>query len=91
MKTQQRFADHIGVHETTLSDWKRIEGFMAEVKKISVSLVDHDVPEIIHKMVAQAKGGSLAHQQIILEMAGVYIQKQEHAGEITLLVKYDGG
>lgn len=76
LKTQQQFAKHVGVHETTLSDWKRIDGFMAEVKKISVSLIDNDVPEIIHKVVAQAKGGSLAHQQMILEMAGVYVQKQ---------------
>jgi len=75
-KTQQQLAAHIGVHESTLSDWKRIEGFMAEVKAISVSLVDHDVPDIIHKIVSQAKGGSLAHQQMILEMAGVYVQKQ---------------
>jgi hypothetical protein len=77
-KTQQRFAAHIGVHESTLSDWKRVDGFMAEVKAISVSLVDHDVPDIIHKMVSQAKGGSFIHQQMILEMAGVYAPKMKH-------------
>lgn len=78
LKTQQKFAAHVGVHESTLSDWKKIDGFMAEVKQISISLVDHDVPDIIHKMVSQAKGGSFIHQQMILEMAGVYATKVKH-------------
>lgn len=90
-KTQQQFAKEIGVHETTLSDWKRIDGFMAEVKLISVSLVDDEVPEVIAKIVSQAKQGSFAHQQMVLEMAEVLKPKErEPLGEVVLRVKYDG-
>lgn len=71
-KTQREFAKLNGVDEATLSDWKRIDGFMAEVKRIAVSLVDDDVPDIIAKMISQAKSGSFVHQQAVLDMADVY-------------------
>lgn len=84
-KTQRELAAKLGVNESTLSDWKLKDGFKAEVKRMAVALLDDDVPEIIAKMVAQAKSGSQWHQQTILEMAGVH--KQQPSGGVTVNLK----
>jgi hypothetical protein len=76
-KTQRQLADQFGVHEATLSDWKKMPGFRDAVNALALDLVRDDVANIVAALVREAKKGSAQHIKMALEMAGLYTEKLE--------------
>ena len=91
-RTQQALARVLEVHETTLSDWKRLPGWGAAVYALAHAQLEHDLVPILQAQAREAKKGSLAHAQWLFDLAGKWSPKQrlEHTGkdgasiEITL-------
>ena len=74
-KTQKELADELGVHETTLSDWKRKTGFMAAVRVLAKDWAEDDLPEVLDALVKHAKKGSSNHIAMFLKMSGLLVEK----------------
>lgn len=70
-KTQRALAQELGHDEATLSDWKRLPGFMDEVNGLARELVKHDIAEILGVIRSRAKKGELAFVNMALAMAGM--------------------
>jgi hypothetical protein len=70
-KTQRVLAQHIGCDEATLSDWKRIPGFIDEVNTLARELVKHDVAEVLGVVRREAKKANLPYVNMVLAMAGL--------------------
>lgn len=89
-KTQQKFAQEVGVHESTLSDWKRLEGWAEAVNELALMLLREDVPEILASLRREAKRGSAQHQRMALEMIGLYTARTDitSGGEVLRPVIY---
>lgn len=79
-RTQKLFAEQIGVHQDTLTDWKKLPGFMDAVNALARELVKHDVAEVLGKIRAEAKKGNLPFVNMVLTMAGM-IKDVESAGK----------
>lgn len=67
-KQQRQLATELSVHETTLSDWKRIDGFAAEVTKLARSYMQDDTPEVLATIRREAKRGTPYHTNLFLSM-----------------------
>lgn len=52
--TQAEFAKTINVHETTLSDWKKLPGFMAEVTAIAREQLRDALSDVYGALVKRA-------------------------------------
>lgn len=70
-KQQRLMAGDIGVHESTLSDWKNLPGFRDAVNVIARELVKDDIPDVMAAVRREAKKGSIQHVNIVLAMAGM--------------------
>lgn len=70
-KTQAAFAKEIGVHQDTLTDWKKLDGFMDLVVQRSRDLIKHAIPDTIAALVRSAKKGSIPAIDRVLTMAGL--------------------
>lgn len=70
-KLQRDYAKLIGVDEGTLSDWKRLPGFMDDVNALARELVKDDIAEILGVIRGRAKKGDLAFVNMALAMAGL--------------------
>lgn len=90
INTQKAFAEKLGVHEVTLSEWRHQPDVVAEVNRlVDVHFAD-DYPEIADSFKRQAMLGSYQHQKTYFEMLGKYRPPtQEIAGEVSLRVVYD--
>lgn len=62
------------------------EGFVTAYNAKSRELVKQSVAPVINTFIREAQRGSFQHGKIILEMAGLYTEKQEieHSGETTV-------
>jgi len=76
-RTQGEFANAIGVHETTLSKWKKLEGWQQEVDKLALTLIRDDLSDILRALVKEAKQGSPQHIKMYLEMLGLYAERKD--------------
>lgn len=86
-KTQQALAKALGVHETTLPDWKRMPGFTEAVYALVLSEVKSELAPILH---AHAK---LARQNLdsakwVFEVTGVWTPKQQQQSDSVIRVEY---
>jgi hypothetical protein len=81
-KTQRAFAELIGVHESTLSDWKALPGFRSAVSALALDLLKDDVPDVLFALRKYAKKGSAQHIKMFLEMLGLYEEK--HNLQVTV-------
>jgi hypothetical protein len=70
-KTQRALAAELGVDEATLSDWKRLPGFIDAVNALARELVKHDIAEVLGVIRREAKKGSLPYVNMVLSMAGL--------------------
>lgn len=70
-KLQRDYAKLIGVDEATLSDWKRLPGFMDDVNALARELVKDDVAEVLGVVRSRAKKGELPFVNMVLAMAGM--------------------
>lgn len=68
---QRDLAGILGVHETTLSEWKRIPGFGQAVLSMAVELVKAtDVARIVNAQVEKALAGDLGAARFVLDFVG---------------------
>ena len=74
--TQELFAESIGVHDRTLTRWKKGQNgftekqFWAEVTARAKEILHQDLPDIYNSLRDEAKKGSYQHQRMALEMCG---------------------
>jgi hypothetical protein len=73
--TQGALAKEIGVHETTLCDWKKLPGWEDELKARIMARMGDALPDVAYSFKAEAKKGSFNHQKMYFEMMGLYVQK----------------
>jgi hypothetical protein len=70
-KTHMLLAREIGVHQDTLTDWKRLPGFMDDVNALARELVKHDIADILGVIRREAKRANLPYVNMALAMAGM--------------------
>ena len=70
-------ASSLDVEPITLYRWKKLDGFMDEVRKFIRSELEDDISEIYGALRKEAKAGSFQHIKLALELSGDYVQKQE--------------
>lgn len=70
-KTQRELAQLIGSDEATLSDWKKLPGFIDAVNALARELVKHDVAEVLGVVRREAKKANLPYVNMVLAMAGL--------------------
>lgn len=70
-KTHQLLAQQIGVHQDTLTDWKRMPGFMDDVNTLARELVKHDIADVLGVIRREAKRANLPYVNMVLAMAGM--------------------
>lgn len=70
-KTQKALAQEVGIHEKTISDWKRIPGFTDAVNALAKSYVKDDIPEVLGVIRREAKKANLPYVNMVLSMAGL--------------------
>jgi hypothetical protein len=68
---QRDYAKLIGVDPATLSDWKRLPGFIDDVNTLARELVKDDVAEVLGVIRSKARKGELAFVNMVLAMAGM--------------------
>ena len=73
--TQGLFAKEIGVHESTLSDWKRLPGFEDELHSMIRARLGDALPDVVGAFKGEAKKGQFQHQRMYFEMLGWYVPK----------------
>lgn len=70
-KLQRELARVIGVGEDTLSDWKKLPGFIDEVNLLARELVKYDVAEVLGVIRREARKANLPYVNMVLAMAGM--------------------
>ena len=68
--TQRLLANELGVHERTLSRWKKLPGFMDEVVATARGFIHDRLPEIYAALAREAEKGSYQHIKLALEVTG---------------------
>lgn len=86
--SQGDLALELGVHESTLSKWKHLDGWDNAVNEISRRHLISSVPETLGALRREAEKGSFPHIKLLLEMAGMYTEEQRQSGEIKIRVVY---
>jgi hypothetical protein len=83
-RQQRQLALLLEVHESTLSDWKRLPGFGDAVYALALRHVVSELVPVLHAQVRQAKRGSLPHAQWLAEITGKWSPKHrlEHDGQV---------
>jgi Helix-turn-helix of insertion element transposase len=82
-KTQRLFAQVIQVDEATLSDWKRLDGFLDDVTALARFHLKGSLSDIFAALSKAAIAGDVPAIKLALEVAGEYTPKQDitSAGE----------
>lgn len=70
-RTQKELCQKFGVGEGTLSEWKRLPGFMDEVARTAKEFMKDDVADVLGAIRNNAKKGSVAHVNMFLAMIGM--------------------
>jgi hypothetical protein len=69
-RSQRQLAAMLEVHESTLSDWKKLPGFGDAVFDLAHTHLVHELVPVLHAQVKAAKNGSLPHAQWLFDLAG---------------------
>lgn len=77
-KTHGELAAHLGVDITTLTRWKKLEGFAGEVRKLIRDNLEDELSEIYGALKREAKAGSYQHIKLALELVGDYTETTRH-------------
>ena len=90
--SQRALAATLGVHEVTVSNWKKLPGFYAEVNRLVDEHLGDDYSEVTDALKREARKGSYQHQKMYFEMIGKYVQKAEiggpGGGPLRVVVEY---
>lgn len=76
-KTIELLALEIDVDPATLYRWRRLDGFMDEVRKLIREQLDDDLSEIYSALRRESRKGSFQHIKLSLELAGDYVERSE--------------
>lgn len=87
--THGALAKDLGVHIDTLTDWKKIPGFMDAVNHLARELVKHDIADVLGVIRKRAKEGDLPYVNMVLAMAGMAADVQ--AAQPQTIVKVYAG
>lgn len=79
--TQRMLAQELQINEATLSRWRKLPGFEAEVQRIIKENFGDALADVIGAFKSEAKKGSYNHQKLYFEMLGMYTPKQELLGK----------
>jgi len=87
--TQRALADKLGIHEITVSRWKK--RFTERINKAAREKMAEHLPHVLASVIGQAESGSYQHQKLYLEMVGEYLphQKITNEGETRIVVRWD--
>lgn len=66
--------------------------FVEIYKQKSMDMVKQSVAPVLNTFIREAQRGSFQHGKVLLEMAGIYIEKQrlDHGGNININNPYEG-
>jgi len=67
---QEMLANDLSVSDKTLTRWKRLPGFMDEVRAISRGYLKNDLPEIYGAISREAQRGNYQMARLALELVG---------------------
>jgi hypothetical protein len=76
-KTMGLLAESLGVDPMTLTRWKKLDGFMDEVRQVIRSELQDDLSEIYSALRREAKTGSYQHIKLALELTGDYVERSQ--------------
>jgi len=76
-KTQKELAKELEVDYATLSDWKKVEGFWEEVRKLRKEWIQDKVSNILLGVYGKALKGDVNAAKLLLEYAGEFIERKE--------------
>jgi len=76
-KTQKQFATQSHHDEGTLSDWKRLPGFMDSVNAIARAQLKDSLTDIYAALVKAAINQDVGAIKLAMEMSGEYTPKQK--------------
>lgn len=67
-------------------------GFVEIYKKRSMDMVKQSIASVLNTFIREAQRGSFQHGKVLLEMAGIYTEKQqvEHSGSIDTNNPFEG-
>jgi hypothetical protein len=89
-KTEAALASDLSVDRSTLYRWRRLPGFMKEVRTRIMEQLGERYADVLAKIESQAVAGSIQHQRLYLEMLGAGVTADEQAGpNIKVLVGVD--
>ena len=70
IKTQREFAKKFGVNEDTLTDWKKVSGFLERVRRIILEREQEGLPDVINALCREAKKGKPGAAKLWLQYIG---------------------
>jgi hypothetical protein len=76
-KTQKQFAAQSKHDEGTLSDWKRLPGFMDDVNGLARTQLKDNLTDIYAALVKAATTGDVSAIKLAMEMSGEYTPRQK--------------
>lgn len=79
-KTQRALAAQVGISEEVITRWKKLPGWSDAVSEIVRIWLFDDLPDVLKKLVMEAKRGSVRHQRLFLDALGWLTQKHEISG-----------
>lgn len=67
-------------------------GFVEIYKQRSMELIKQSIAPVLNTFIREAQRGSFQHGKVLLEMAGIYTEKQqlEHSGKIETPNPFEG-
>jgi hypothetical protein len=89
-KTEEEFAQQIGVTDRTLRRWKQLPGFWDGVRNEARANLKAAIGRIYHALIAEAEGGSFQHLKLALEMLNEHTDRVEVSlrDEVVELIQF---
>ena len=69
-KTQREFAKKFGVNEDTLTDWKKVPGFLERIRQIILEREQEGLPDVIDALRGKAESGDPSAVRLWLQYVG---------------------
>lgn len=77
-KTEEEFAQQIGVTDRTLRRWKQLPGFWDGVRNEARANLKAAIGRIYGALIQEAESGNFQHIKLALEMLGEHTDKIQH-------------
>ncbi len=73
-----------GISHQKYYDCFKKPGFVKYLEGVSLELIKNDVAPLIHTGIKHAKAGNFQYWKALMEMTGLYVDKVEITGSVTL-------